>query len=99
MMNLNFCQACREFQDTCNTDDAAQQEAADGEEADEAEEAADGEERNLAATAIDCSACQASNCYVENNGQVDYAELVGQFVEEAAECMQVQNYQDANGNA
>mmetsp|Transcript_15800 Transcript_15800/g.23844 ORF Transcript_15800/g.23844 Transcript_15800/m.23844 type:complete len:465 (-) Transcript_15800:166-1560(-) len=83
--------------------DADADEAEDGNEAD----AEDGEdaERKLA-TAIDssfCYECQSLGCYVEEedngNAQVDYAEQLAQFIENAAGCMEVQNYADANGNA
>eukprot|EP00985_Skeletonema_marinoi_P004205 scaffold1839_cov91-Skeletonema_marinoi.AAC.1 len=103
------CETCREFEETCNPEEeeaAEDEEAADEdaaeEEGDEAEEGEDAE-RKLA-TAIDssfCYECQANGCYVEeeDNGQVDYAEQLAQFVENAAQCMEVENYADANGNA
>ena len=84
---------------------AEDEEAADEDAAEEGDEA-DGEdaERKLA-TAIDssfCYECQSMGCYVEeeeDNGQVDYAEQLAQFIENAAGCMEVENYADANGNA
>ena len=77
----------------------SQEEAAEEEEAEEGE----GENRKLA-TAIDssfCNQCQTQGCYVEEeeNGQVDYKEELADFIKQAAECMQVENYQDANGNS
>jgi len=91
---------------------AEEEEAADEEEAaeeegaeEEGEEGADDAERKLA-TAIDdsfCYECQANGCYVEEeegeDGAVDYQEQLVQFIEQTAECYQVENYADANGNA
>jgi hypothetical protein len=86
-------------QDNANQDNANQDNANDADGQD-----ADGAERKLTAVAIDsdfCYTCQANGCYVEeqDNGQVNYEEQVAQFFENAAECMEVEGYADANGNA
>eukprot|EP00984_Skeletonema_dohrnii_P000816 scaffold248_cov127-Skeletonema_dohrnii-CCMP3373.AAC.1 len=84
-------------------EDAAEENADEAEEGDEAAEDGEDAERKLA-TAIDssfCYECQANGCYVEeeeDNGQVDYAEQLAQFIENAADCMEIENYADANGN-
>jgi len=100
--NQNYCEACRQFEETCNPqqeEEAVEEEAAEGEEAEGAEGEGEGEDRKLA-TAINCDQCQSLGCYAEeeDNGQVDYDEQVSQFVENVAGCMQVENYADANGN-
>jgi hypothetical protein len=113
-----FCDACKDWQETCyaqqygynNADaeyaeDEQQDQAEDGAEenqqqnqAEEGDEAAEGDEagRKLY-NAPDCDVCAAKNCFAEEQeGAVDYDEMVGQFVEQVAECMEVE---DANGNA
>ena len=71
-------------------DENQEQNQADG------EEAADGEDagRKLY-NAPDCDVCAAKGCFAEEQeGAVDDNELVGQFVEQVAECMEVE---DNNG--
>jgi hypothetical protein len=75
-------------------EDGADEEAEDG-----ADEEAEGNERKLA-TAIDstyCSMCVSLGCYVEDDGSVDKGQLVSEFVEQVAECMETEA-QDTNGN-
>jgi hypothetical protein len=74
-------------------DENQQQNQADGEEAAEGDDAG----RKLYGNAPDCDVCASKGCFAEEQeGQVDDNELVGQFVEQVAECMEVE---DANGGA
>lgn len=81
------------------------EEEGDAEEGEEGEEGEGDEERKLAATAIDdsfCYQCLVNDCYAEeqnDDGQIDYQEQLTQFIENTAECMQVDNYADEYGNA
>ncbi len=122
-----FCEACKDWQETCYAqkygyNDAAdadaeyaeegadenqqQDQAEDGadenqeqEQAEDGEEAAEGEDagRKLYGNQPNCDECASKGCFVEEQeGAVDYDEQVSQFVEQVAECMQVE---DANGYA
>ena len=72
-------------------DENQEQNQADGEEAAEGEDAG----RKLYGNQPDCDVCASKGCFAEEQeGQVDDNELVGQFVEQVAECMEVE---DANG--
>ncbi|KAL7491320.1 hypothetical protein ACHAWT_000714 [Skeletonema menzelii] len=114
MKTRQMCETCREFEETCNPeqnyeygndgqDNANQDNANDAEGEDAEGEDANDAERKLTAVAIDsdfCYTCQNNGCYVEeeDNGQVNYEEQVSQYFENVADCMEVENYVDANGN-
>ncbi len=77
-----------------------QDQAEDGADENQEQNQADGEDgddagRKLYGNAPDCGVCESKGCFAEEQeGAVDSNELVGQFVEQVAECMEVE---DANG--